>query len=699
MNHLAKHISLITFLLVFGYACSPKITGTGSDTSDNPTTAANLDRSRAPEPGPAPEVQVGDYESFQLDNGLTVFVVENHKVPSVSLSLVLDIDPIREGDKAGYVEFAGTMLRRGTETRPKPELDQAVDFIGATLSTSSDGVYASSLTKYADTLMNLFSDVLLHPTFPEEELEKVRTEALSNLAAAKADPSVIANNVKTVLRYGADDPYGEVETEATIKNIEQPDLVAYYQENFKPGIAYLAVVGDITPEEARPLVEKYLGNWEAGQVPSREFDVPTPPDSREVAVVNKPGAVQTVLAFTYPVALSLADDDYLAAFVANSILGSSFGSRLNQNLREDKAYTYGAGSALSPDRRVGYFSAEAQVRTEVTDSATTEFVNELQRMATGDITAEELEKAKMIVTGRFARSLEDPQTVSRFAINTALYNLPDDFYETYLQRIADLTVEDVNAAARKYISPEKTYLVAVGNESALDEKLASFGDIQHYDIYGQPVSTDSAAVGDVTSEEVIEQYLEAMGGRETLEAVEALRMKAEAEVQGVVIEMENIMTQDSQMRSEQVTPMGTMLQVYDGEKGYMVTPQGKQEISGPQLDMMREQALLFAPLYYQNEGYKTQVTGTEEVSGSPAYVLKVTYPSGNQQTDYYDQETGLLVKQESAQGSIFFQDYTAQDGIQYPQKMVAETPMGNLEFNVTEYEVDPEVEAGAFTVE
>ena len=682
--------TVLVVLLTLSYACSPKTTGTARSSS--------LDRSQAPEPGPAPEVQIGDYESFQLDNGLTVYVVENHKVPSVSLSLVLDIDPIQEGDKAGYVSLAGQMLRRGTESRAKAELDEAVDFIGATLSTSGDGLYASSLTKHADTLMNLVSDVLLRPTFPEEELEKVRTETLSNLTAAKADPSAIANNVKTVLRYGSDNPYGEIETEATIKNIERQDLVGYYQQHFKPSVAYLTVVGDITPEAARPLIEKYLGSWESGEVPQREFETPVAPNQREVAIVDKPGAVQTVLAFTYPVALSMRNGDYLAALTANAILGQSFGSRLNQNLREDKAYTYGAGSSLSPDRRIGYFSAESQVRTEVTDSAATEFVNELERMASGDITADELEKAKKTISGRFARSLEDPRTVARFAINTALYELPADFYETYLQRIDALTVAEVNAAAQKYIKPEETYLIAVGNEGALDEKLASFGNVQHYDLYGKPIGANGAVI-DVTAEEVVDRYLTAMGGREKLEAVEALRMRAEATVQGVTIQMENINTKDQRMRSEQVTPMGTMTQVFDGKKGYMVTPQGQQEISGPQLNLMREQALLFPPLNYQAESFKAEVTSIEEVNGSPAYTLKVTYPSGNRQTEYYDQESGLLVKQDNAQGSISFQDYTKKDGIQYPQKLVAETPMGNLEFNVLDYEINPELEEGAFGVE
>ena len=690
----SRNYTFILSILLFtlGYACSPKMTGSQSSTS--------LDRSQPPEPGPAPEVRVGDYESFTLDNGLKVYVVENHKIPSVSLSLALDLDPIREEDKAGYVQIAGNMLRRGTETRSKEEIDEAVDFIGATLSTSGNGLYASSLTKHLDTLMTLASDVLLRPTFPEEELEKVRTETLSALAANKADPSAIANNVKTVLRYGPDDPYGEIETEETIKNIERQDLIDYYQKHFKPNVAHLAVVGDITVAEARNLVEKYLGQWQRGDVPQREFSPPTPPTNRQVAVVDKPGAVQTVLAFTYPVALEMKDDDYLAAVVMNQILGGSFGARLNKNLREDKAYTYGANSGLSPDERIGYFTAEAQVRTEVTDSAATEFVNELTRISRQDITAEELEKAKKIITGRFARSLEDPQTVARFAINTALYDLPEDFYEKYLQRIDALTLEQVNQAAQKYIHPNQLYLVAVGNESALDEKLAAFGEIEHYDIYGNPVSEQSSGdTGDMTAEEVVNRYLEAMGGREKLEAVEAVRMKAEATVQGVSIQMDNITTQDNQLRAEQITPMGTMTQVYDGQKGYVVTPQGQQELTGPQLDMLREEALLFAPLRYRDEDFKTELTGTEEVDGSPAYVVKATYPSGNTQTEYYDQETGLLVREDNAQGSIYFKDYSTQNGIPYPQKMVAETPMGNLELNVTEYEINPELEAETFGVE
>ena len=596
--------------------------------------------------------------------------------------------------------MAGSMLRRGTQTRTKEEIDEAVDFIGATLVTSGSGLYASSLTKHADTLMTLVSDVLLQPTFPEEELEKVRTEKLSALVANKADPSAIASNVKTALRYGQDNPYGEIETEKTVENIERQDLVDYYQQHFKPNIAYLAVVGDITTAEAKDLVEKYLGQWQQGSVPERDFDIPTPPLSRQVAIVNKPGAVQSVLAFTYPVALQMKDEDYLAAVVMNSILGGGFGSRLNQNLREGKGYTYGAGSALSPDERIGYFSAEAQVRTEVTDSAATEFVNELNRISQGDITAEELEKAKQIITGRFARSLEDPQTVARFAINTALYDLPDDFYEKYLQRIAALTLEQVNQAAQKYITPDQTYLVAVGDESALDDKLASFGTIEHYDIYGVPRAVPNTEdLGDVTAEEVIEAYLNAIGGREKLEAIEALRMKAEATVQGVSVQMDNITTQDSKLRAEQITPMGTMTQVYDGAKGYVVTPQGTQELNGPQLDMMKEEALLFSPLRYQDEGFKTELTGTEEVDDASAYVLKITYPSGNQQTEYYDQETGLLVKEDNAQGSVYFQDYSEQDGLQLPQKMVAETPMGNLEFNVTSYEINPDIEEGIFEVE
>ena len=188
----------------------------------------DLDRSQAPKPGPAPKIQMGTYESFTLENGLECIVVKNDKLPRVSFQYTLNIDPIMEGDKAGMQDMVGEMLSRGTKNRTKEQFDEEVDFIGATLSTYSTGVYASSLTKHSDKIIELMADVLLNPTFPKEELEKVKTQTLSGLASAKNEPNSIASNVKDVLNYGKNHPYGELMTEETVGNITAKDIKDYY---------------------------------------------------------------------------------------------------------------------------------------------------------------------------------------------------------------------------------------------------------------------------------------------------------------------------------------------------------------------------------------------------------------------------------------------------------------------------------------
>ena len=232
---------------------------------------AQLDRTIKPEPGPAPEIQLGDVESFSLSNGMKVFVVENHKLPRVSFSMVLDNDPILEKENAGYVSMAGQLMRNGTTTKTKAELDEAVDFIGGSLSTSASGAYASSLKKYADKILALMADVTLHPSFPESELEKLKKQTISALAANKDDASAIASDVSQVLRYGKNHPYGEITTEETVSNIDLAEIKQYYNTYFKPNNAYMAVVGDITKKEAESLVKKYFGDWKKGDVPTAEY--------------------------------------------------------------------------------------------------------------------------------------------------------------------------------------------------------------------------------------------------------------------------------------------------------------------------------------------------------------------------------------------------------------------------------------------
>ncbi|KAB2837954.1 MAG: insulinase family protein, partial [Melioribacteraceae bacterium] len=363
-----------------------------------------------------------DYESFTLENGLKVFVVENHKLPRVSFSLIIDNDPILEGENAGYVSLAGELLRTGTTTRTKDQIDAQIDFIAASLSTSASGVYASALTKYKEEILEIMSDVVLNSDFKQEELDKLKKQTMSGLAHQKEDPDAIAGNVYGILLFGKDHPYGEISTEETVESITLEMCNEYYKTYFRPNISYMAVVGDINKIEAEKLIKKYFSSWENKDVPKHEYKIPKAPVVNKVSLVDREESVQSIINIGYPIQLAKGSADVIKVSLLNTILGGSFSSRLNKNLREDKGYTYGAGSSISSDELIGDATISVTVRNEVTDSAVTEILKEMKKIAAEKVPEEELQTTKNYMTGNFARAMESPQTVASFALNTALYN-------------------------------------------------------------------------------------------------------------------------------------------------------------------------------------------------------------------------------------------------------------------------------------
>jgi predicted Zn-dependent peptidase len=395
------------------------------------TFAQKLDRTKPPIPGPAPEIKIGKYVSFQLENGLKVFVVENHKLPIVTFNLIIDRDPILEKENAGYVEITGELLKTGTKTKTKSQIDEDIDFIGATFNTSSTNLFGSCLKKHTDKLLDIMSDVTLNANFKQEELDKIKERTLSELKAEKDEPSLIADKIMKKVFYGAGHPYAESETDSSVTSISLYMCWNYYNTFFKPNISYLSIVGDITPDEAKVLAEKYFGTWQKGDVPKYKYEKVEPPVINKVVIVDKPGSVQSKVIVGYPIDLPKNSPDVILANVTNTILGGGV-FRLFENLREKHAYTYGAYSSLSSDEIIGKFTAYADVRNSVTDSAITEILYEMKRIRKDTVGDKELQKAKNYLTGSFAIALEDPKTVANFAINIERWNLPKDFYTNYL---------------------------------------------------------------------------------------------------------------------------------------------------------------------------------------------------------------------------------------------------------------------------
>ncbi|HET56352.1 MAG TPA: insulinase family protein [Ignavibacteria bacterium] len=669
---------------------------------------AQVDRSKMPEPAPAPEIQIGDSESFTLDNGLKVFVVKNDKLPVVSFSLVIDRDPIFEGENAGYVSMSGQLLRTGTKTRSKADIDEAVDFIGARLNTSATGIFASSLTQHIETLLELMSDIVLNSDFKQEELDKLVKQTLSGLKAQKDDPNAIAANVRNALVFGLDHPYGEQVTEETVNNITLEICQDYYDEYFTPSISYMAIVGDIEKDDAEKLIKKYFGGWKTKEVSKATYKKPQAPLVNKVALVDRPQSVQSVINISYPIDLKIGSEDVIKTSVANMILGGYFSSKLNSNLREDKGYTYGARSSIDSDELIGSFSASTQVRNSVTDSTITEILAEMKKMRSGDITDEELDLAKNFLTGSFSRSLESPQTIARFALNIERYNLPKDYYKNYLKNLDAVTKEDVIAVSKKYIKPDEAHILVVGKGEDIANNLKKFslsGKINYYDNYGNEYDPTVKKVDpSITVDSVIERWIEVQGGREKLNSIKDVQTILKGQVQGFEVtltlsrKIPNLLHQDL----DAVVVKQTTL--FNGEVGKQITNGQESLIEGKQLDELKLQSTMNLFLHYDELGITPSLKGIKTINGKDAYEIELLLPSGKKWFNYYEVDSGLKIREittvESPQGSfdqtIDMSDYREVEGVMYPHKLSQQLGPQSIELEVTEIKVNQDLSDGFF---
>ncbi len=691
-----KILSLTIFSISLLLACTPKSGNKMSSTPSGKTTSPEMAatgkaphipiptgdvRKMAPKAGDAPRIQIGKAQTFKLDNGLTVIVVENHKLPKVNYRVFVDNDPVLEKDATGYVQLMGELLTKGTKTRTKAQIDEEIDFIGASLSSDPNGISGGCLTRHSTKLLDLMSDVLLHPTFPAEELDKAKRREESNLAQQKDDANAIANNVASVLRYGKSHPYGEIMTEATLAKITLDQIKGHYNTFFKPNISYFVITGDITKDKAEQYAKQYFGQWQRAEVPKADHGLPRAPEKTEVDFVNKPGAVQSVINITYPVELQPGTPDVISARLANAVLGGYFNSRVNANLREGHGWTYGARTGLTPDQLVGSFNGSASVRNAVTDSSITEFIKEMNRLRTEKVPTAELQVVKNVLAGQFSQSLEEPGTVATFALTIARFGLPADYYEKYLEVLQSVTAEEVQAMAKKYVHPEKAHIVVVGNNDDVAERLKQFSPdatLNYYDAYGNPVKPMSAVVvpTGMTAEKVIDAYVAAIGGKDKINTIKDLQTTSEMKTPGPLFAVKTYQKGGNKIMvdiSMNGNPMSK--QIYDGQKAGQVAMGQNQNLTGQELGDLKEQAMFAKEAAYQSGGYKLLLKGGEEVNGSNAYVVEVERPDGKKSTEYYDMKSGLKVREVSpgtgadgqpAMQMVDMSDYQPANGVLLP---------------------------------
>jgi zinc protease len=441
-----------------------------------PTVPGQEWRSTAPTPGPHPALNLPVPQRFQLDNGLTVFLIEQHTLPIVSANVIAlsgsDRNPPRQ---PGLASFTAEMLDEGTVRRSPLEIAADADQIGASLSTGSSMdfsyVAARTLKKNVDAAFELVSDVLLNPIFAPPEIERVRNDRLTHIRQQKDNPGVLAGKVFFNAVYGPNHPYGymDIGNEESNRTITRDLLVSFYQAGYVSMNAALVVAGDMTEPELRAMADKYLGKWRRAEAcAERTGPIQTP--ARRIIIVEKPDAPQTVLRIGH-LGVARADPDYVAIDVLNTAFGGLFSSRINLNLREKHGYTYGASSGFLFRRGPGPFLLGTSVRTDVTAPAVVEIFHEMERIREDRISPEELATAKDSIArslpGMFETTPESASSIGQLFV----HDLPLNYYHELPEQIDSVSADAVLQMARKHVRPDEAIIVAVGDRSKIEPEL------------------------------------------------------------------------------------------------------------------------------------------------------------------------------------------------------------------------------------
>lgn len=632
-----------------------------------------------PKPGPAPKVNIKKPETFSLPNGLKVLVVENHKLPRVSYVLTLDNMPFAEGAKKGVDNLTSSLIGSGSTKTAKDPFNEEIDFIGASINFASSGASANGLSKYAKRILELMAEGALMPNFTQDEFDKEKEKLIEGLKSNEKSVTAISGRVENVLAYGKDHPSGEYLTEETINNVTLADVKQNYATYFVPERAYLVVVGDVKTKEVKKLVEKLFSSWAKATAPKLTYSNPANVQYTQINFVDAPNAVQSEVTVFNTVNLKMTDPDFFPALLANEVLGGrGLNTYLNLNLREKHGWTYGSYSDIGYDKNLySKFTANAQVRNAVTDSAVVEALNEIKRIRTEKVTDEMLSGVKAGYIGRFVMQVEKPETVARFALRTETEGLPADFYENYIKNINAVTTEDIERVAKKYFLVDNARILVVGKGSEVIAGLESTKiPMFYFDKFGNPTekpATKKPVPAGVTVKSVVDAYVAAIGGDKAIKTVKSISSVGSSTIPQAPMPLTYTAKMDSKGRMMvelSMAGMGSLMkQVFNGTSGYMMQQGQKKVLEGDDLKKMKESTVLFnETLLATKKG--VAISGIEPFDGSDAYAVV-----DGDTTYYFDVKSGLKVAEattdegpdgQKATRVTNFKDYRAVKGVKVP---------------------------------
>jgi zinc protease len=680
-----------------------------------------------PPPGPARDVKFPAFEQKTLANGLRVVVIEHHEQPAVSVQMLLNVGKVFEpAGKAGLAQATSALLTKGTAKRTSQQIAEAIDFVGGNL-----GANAASETGRATVLvtsdqvdlgLDLLSDVVLSPAFPQDEIDRWRSQSLSGLQVQQEDAGYLADSALARTIFG-EHPFGRPAdgTAESLQGLTREDFVAFHKRHYIPNDSILAVVGDVKPAEAFAKVEKYFGAWKKGEelkLPTAEIPKRT---KHEIIVIDKPDAVQTEIRIGQP-GIAFRDPDHFKAEVYNSVVGASASARLYEEIRRKRGLSYGANSFFVEGRQPGWFQASTFTKTESSVEATELALEVLRGMQKAPVPADELSSAKTFITGAFPLEIETPAGIAAKVLEAMRYGYDQEFIETYNEKVSAVSAADVQKFAQTRIQPEATVIVLAGNASAFSEGLKKLGEVRvipyrEVDLLRadlrkvkeqKPAAAAAPASGadQAKAMEIVKKAQEALGGKAFLEQRTQIakgtgKINAPGVPQPVVIQsiVARRVLPDKE-RTDLAVPMGTMIQAFDGTTGWMSR--------GPQVQDQTEE--MKTKQHYGLEvlrragkpGHTARALPDAEVNGKPVHVLEIADAEGHTTTFSIDKTTSLVSKvafeDESGQSTeATYTDYRDVSGVKIAHTTnVSQNGQPLLEINYSEVQVNAPVDEAVF---
>jgi len=658
-------------------------------------------------PAPLDEVkfEFPDYEEYKLSNGLKLFVVEDNEAPIVEFRLLLpggdafDMIP-------GQAGFLSSLLTKGYGNIDARKFADMMDgkgiAIGASSSTESFTISGSSLTAHQDIMWEGLKGILTDPKLPEEELEKLKPQALANLKSQKGNPGSMASKLSKKVIFGNNHPYAQTMDENDVSKIQIDNVKDYFQKYIKPADGSLLVIGDIKAGNIKDKLEKLLSEWSG-----KAQDLSSIPeaDSEPLGVyfIPRPGSVQSSIRYLSP-APKYTDRNREVLHLTSGVISGGFSGRLFKTLREKHSYTYSPTGTLTSYKLFNYLMAGSDVRNEVTDSAVTVIQNEIKDLAQNGPGTTELAIMKKYQIGNYNMAFEDPSFAGYIIQNAYFKGQPADYAKDFTKRKAAFTASEIKKAARKYLLPEKSYLVVVGDPS-VRESLKQFGKIYDYNTDIMPESGEDALLKKISDspEEILKDYINAIGGQDNLDKVSNLQAmgKVSLTMQGNTVkgQIRSYKMKDGRFFKELALPVYEQRALYNGKDLYVSTNGIPRPVIGLEKEGMIIEETLFPVANLTKSDAKLTTLG--EQSGK--ILVKAVMPSGKTQTYYFDAETNLLERYteivEAPNGNMeaefTFMNYKKIGNILLPMNMEIDSPMFSNKIDY-EYQFNVEVEDSIF---